>query len=86
MIYTYHVKAYAPDPRGGDNFFTYDNTVDRDQPLSSESEFDALAQGLSDHVFAETNVRVSPGRFVLQQTELVGTQVGKCPSQTSKSK
>ena len=69
------------DPRGGDNFFTYDGTVERDEPLSGESEFDALAQGLSDHVFAETNVRVSPKRFVLQQAEFVGTQVGKFPSQ-----
>ncbi|WP_434676681.1 hypothetical protein [Pseudomonas sp. D3-10] len=86
MIYTYHVKAYAPDPRGGDNFFTYDGTVDRDEPLSGESEFDALAQGLSDHVFAETSVRVSPNRFVLQQTELVRTQVGKFPSQIQKPK
>lgn len=86
MIYTYHVKAYAPDPRGGDNFFTYDSTVDRDRPLSDESEFDALAQGLSDHVFAETNVRVSAGRFVLQQTELVSTKNGKFPSRTRKPK
>ena len=76
MIYTYHVKAYAPEPRGGDNFFTCDGTVDRDEPLSGESE----------HVFAETSVRVSPNRFVLQQTELVGTQVGKFPSQIQKPK
>lgn len=86
MIYTYHVKAYAPDPRGGDNFFTYDGTVDRDQPLSEECEYDALAQGLSDHVFAEINVRVSPGRFVLQQTELVSTKNGKFYSESRKPK
>ncbi|MHC5208776.1 hypothetical protein [Pseudomonas chlororaphis] len=84
MIYTYYVKAYAPDPRGGDNYFTYDSTVDRDRPLSDETEFDALAQGLSDHVFKETEVRVLPGRFVIQKTELVGTKGGKVPSQPRK--
>ena len=84
MIYTYHVTAFAPDPRGGDNYFTYDSTVDRDSPLCNETEFDALAQGLSDHVFSETEVRVSPGRFVIQKSELVGTRSGKVTSHSRK--
>ena len=69
--FTYHVKAITPDPRGGDNYFTYDGTVDRDSPIDSGEQYDILLQGLSDHVFKETGVRCSPNSFSLQSVQAV---------------
>lgn len=69
--HTYHVKAFAPDPRGGDNYFTYNGTVDRSQPIDSGDEYDVLLQGLADHVFIETGVRCSPASFSLQSVEKI---------------
>ncbi|ENI2477917.1 hypothetical protein PZT66_24865 [Pseudomonas aeruginosa] len=76
-VYTYHVKAFAPDPRNEGNYFTYDSTVDRDSPLNNGQEYDALAKGLSDHVYTETCVRVGQGSFVIQNVELLGTREEK---------
>ncbi|MEN1260475.1 hypothetical protein [Pseudomonas aeruginosa] len=76
-VYTYHVKAFAPDPRNEKNYFTYDSTVDREAPLNNGHEYDLLAKGLSDHVFAETGVRVGQGRFVIKSVELLGTREEK---------
>ncbi|HBO0101823.1 TPA: hypothetical protein ACYSDZ_003279 [Pseudomonas aeruginosa] len=76
-VYTYHVKAFAPDPRNEGNYFTYDSTVDRDSPLNNGQEYDALAKGLSDHVYAETGVRVGQGSFVIQNVELLSTREEK---------
>jgi hypothetical protein len=64
--YRYHVKAFAPDPRGGDNYFVYDSTVDRSAPINSGEQYELLMQGLSDHVFKETGVRCPPDSFALQ--------------------
>jgi len=66
QTYRYHVLAFAPDPRGGDNYFTYKGTVDRSRPIDSGKEYDTLLQGLSDHVHKETGVRCPPNRFALQ--------------------
>lgn len=76
-VFTYHVKAFAPDPRGGDNYFTYESTVDRDAALSNGREYDALAKGLSDHVYAAIGVLVGPGSFVIQNVELLGQRQEK---------
>ena len=65
--FTYHVKAIAPDPRGGDNYFTYDGTVDRDAPMDSSEQYDFLLKGLSDHVWKETGVRCELNSFSLQK-------------------
>lgn len=64
--YQYHVKAFAPDPRGGDNYFVYDSTVERSAPIDSGEQYEILMQGLSDHVLKETGVRCSPASFSLQ--------------------
>lgn len=69
--HTYHVRAFVPDPRGGDNYFTYDGTVDRSAPIDSGKEYDVLLQGLSDHVFKQTGVRCSPNSFSLQSVQQV---------------
>jgi hypothetical protein len=76
-VYTYHLKAFAPNPCAEDRYFTYDNTVDRDTPLNNGQEYDVLTKGLSDHVHAETGVRVSPRSFVIQNAELLGTRQEK---------
>lgn len=70
--YTYHVKAFAPDPRTADGYFTYDGTVDRDAALSNNQEYESLAKGLSDHVFVKTGVKVSPASFAFEKVELLG--------------
>ena len=69
--YTYHVRAFVPDPRGGDNYFTYDGTVDRLVRIDSGDQYDILLQGLSDHVYKEIGVRCSPNSFVLQSVQRV---------------
>ena len=70
--YTYRVRAFAPDPRGGDNCFLYDGTVDRGGPIDSAEQIDILMNGLADHIFAQKGVRCSPQSLVLQKVELVG--------------
>ncbi len=68
--YRYQVKAFAPDPRSDDNYFTYNGTVDRSEPINSGEQFDILLQGLSDHVHKQTGVRCPPNSFSLQSIEL----------------
>lgn len=74
-VYTYRVRAFAPDPRGGDNYFLYDGTVDRAGPIDSAEQFDILMNGLADHIFAQTGVHCSPQSLALQKVELVGQAV-----------
>lgn len=69
--YTYHVRAFVPDPHSGDNYFTYDGTVDRSEPIDSGKQYDILLQGLSDHVYKEMGVRCSPSSFSLQSVQQV---------------
>ena len=44
-IVTYHLRAFAPDPRDGDCFFYYDDKVDRTWPIDSGEQFDLLMKG-----------------------------------------
>lgn len=74
IAYTYHVKAFAPDPRNEGSDFTYDGTVDRVASLKNGQEFDGLVKSLSDHVYAETGVRVGQDNFVIQRIELLGAR------------
>lgn len=70
--HTYHIRAFAPDPRSKDNYFTYNGTVDRSVPIDSVKQYDVLLQGLSDHVYSETGVRCSPNSFSLQSVKQIG--------------
>ena len=74
IVYTYHVKAFAPDPRNEGARFTYNSTVDRVSAIKNGHEFDKLVEGLADHVFDQTGVRVSQNNFVIQRIELLGAR------------
>lgn len=69
--FTYQIRMYVPDPRGIDKYFTYDGTVDRTAQLDCGREFDALLQGLVDHIYSYHKVRVNPQNIVIQQIELI---------------
>lgn len=69
--HTYHVRAFAPDPRGGDNYFVYNGEVARSDPIDSGDQYDLLMKGLSDHVLTQTGVRCSPQSFALQSVQRV---------------
>lgn len=73
-VYTYRVKAHAPDPRREGSFFTYDDTVDRDSALSNGNQFNLLVNGLVDYFQAQTGVRVSPEGLVIEDVELLGSR------------
>ena len=76
-VFTYHVEAFAPDPSGVDKYFTYDSTVDRDALLNNGQQYEALAKGLSDHIYAAKGVRVSPASIVIKAVELLGSRQEK---------
>lgn len=71
-IVTYHLRAFAPDPRDGDCFFYYDDKVDRTWPIDSGEQFDLLMKGLSKEVCNLYGVYCPPDSFILQELNLLG--------------
>jgi hypothetical protein len=67
---TYRFAAYVPDPRGGDNNFTYDDLVTVPASLTSASAREVIVNALPDHIFLKTKVRVDPQYIVVQLFEL----------------
>lgn len=71
LNFQYQVKMYAPDPRGVDVYFTYDGRVSRSARIDNGRQFDSLLQGLADHIFAHSHVRIHPDSIVNQFLELL---------------
>lgn len=63
---TYRFAAYVPDPRGGDNNFTYDDLVTVRGSPSNQNVLDVILKGFTDHIFSQTKVRVKQQKIVIQ--------------------
>lgn len=68
---SYHLAAYCPDPRGGNNNFTYDDTVDVAANLKPALVRGEVVNALADHIEAKTGVRVDAQYVVVQLLEKV---------------
>lgn len=66
----YSFEAYAPDPRGGDNFIKCGGEVGRNKLIDSGLEFMRLMEGISDHIFGEIGIRCRPESIRLHKLEL----------------
>lgn len=71
---TYRFAAYCPDPRGGDNNFTFDDYVDVPARLKPSLVQETIVSAFPDHVLRSTGVRVDPQYVVVQLLELVNQE------------